>query len=128
MTEKSVTIVYEEPESLPSIPVGGAYGGPSPDGSTIVMHVYTEYISIPTVTEHPLDADGVADLSIGHQRVTRRGDVSRKVHATLVFSPEAAARVGKWLADKGRQAVAARQSAAGESKPKKKATKKKATK
>lgn len=134
MAEKFLSITYEEPESLPSIPVSGAYGGPSPDGSTIFVHVYTEYIPIPMVTEHPLDAEGVADFSIGTQRTTRRGDLTRKVQATLVFTPEVAARVGKWLAEKGNKALAMRESlpraAVRKSKSRKKSTrpKKKTTK
>ncbi|OGT95825.1 MAG: hypothetical protein A3I79_08405 [Gemmatimonadetes bacterium RIFCSPLOWO2_02_FULL_71_11] len=99
----TVSIVYEESEDRPSIPVGGAYGGPSPDGTLVVAHLYTEFGTIPAMEEHDQEEDGKVDLSKGHQ--IKRGDVTRKVLATLVLSPEVAERVGKWLVQKSKMAM-----------------------
>lgn len=106
MAEKkpgTLSVVYEELENRPSLPVGGAYGGPSPDGSTVVAHIYSEFGTIPAMEDLDVAEDGSVDTSKGHQ--IRRGDVTRKVLATLVMSPEVAIRVGKWLVGKGQASM-----------------------
>lgn len=102
----SFTIVYEEQEPRPTLPVSGAYGGYLPDGATIVVHVYTEFGTIPALSEHDVEEGGVVDLSKGN--LIKRGDVTRKVLATLVLSPEAAGAFGKWLMEKAQGALAIR--------------------
>ena len=93
---RSVSILWEEPDDRPTLPVSGAVGSPSPDGSLIVAHFYSEFSTIPAREDHDVSEDGTVDLSRGH-RITR-GDITRKVLATVVMSPAAAARIGKWLA------------------------------
>jgi len=102
----SFTIVYEEQEPRPTLPVSGAFGGPLHDGSLVVAHVYAEFGTIPALEEHDVQEGGVVDLSKGHQ--IKRGDLTRKVLATLVLSPEAAEAFGKWLADHAQKALAFR--------------------
>ena len=98
----SFTIVYEEQEPRPTLPVAGAYGGPNPDGSIVVAHVYTEFATLPALEEHEIQEGGVVDLTKGHQ--IKRGDLTRKVLATLVMSPQAAMVFGRWLMDKAQRA------------------------
>ena len=95
-TGKSLSILYEEPDERPTIPVSGAIGAPSPDGSLIIAHLYSEFATIPAREDHDIGEDGRVDLSKGH-RITR-GDVTRKVMATIVMSPKTAASLGQWLA------------------------------
>ena len=99
----SLTIVYEEQEPRPTLPVSGAYGGYLPDGATIVAHVYTEFGTIPAMSEHEIEEGGMVNLSKGN--LIKRGDVTRKVLATLVLSPESASIVGKWLVEKAQGAL-----------------------
>jgi hypothetical protein len=103
MAEKQpVSIVYEEQEGRPTIPVSGAYGGPSVDGALVFAHVYTEFGTIPAMEEHEADEAGIVDLSKGN--VIKRGDLTRKVLATLVLPPDAAIRLGQWLVSRGKDA------------------------
>jgi hypothetical protein len=102
MAEKkvqSVSFVYEEPPARPIIPVGGAYGGPSPDGFSVVAHVYSEFATIPAREDIEMAADSRVDPSKTTQ--IKRADATRPVHATLVLSPESAIRVGAWLMQQG---------------------------
>jgi len=99
----TLSIVYEEPENRPSIPVGGAYGGPSPDNSVVIAHVYSEFGTIPAMEDHDVEPDGTVHLAGGGHQI-KRGDVTRKILATLVMSPEVAIRVGNWLTGKGKLA------------------------
>lgn len=103
MAEKqSLSIVYEEQEQRPTIPVNGAFGGPSVDGTLVFAHIYSEFGTLPAMEEHEVEEGGLVDLSKGN--VIKRGDLTRKVLATLVLSPEAAMVVGKWLAERGEMA------------------------
>jgi len=107
MAEKTppgtLSIVYEEVENRPNIPVGGAFGGVSPDASMVVAHLYVEFSTIPAMSDHDIGTDGSIDLTKGHH--IKRGDVTRKVVATLVMSPEVAVGFGKWMVGYGQKAL-----------------------
>jgi len=98
-----VSVLYDEPTPRPCIPITGAIGGPSPDGSSVLAHVYLEYGTIPAREEHEMDAEGQVDLTKG-SRISR-GNVTRLVQATLSMSPEVAIRLGAWLEQHGRGAI-----------------------
>jgi hypothetical protein len=118
MAEKkkgSITIVYEEAPSRPIIPVGGAYGGPTPDGASVVAHVYAEYVTIPAIQEHQVDERGRVDLGVG--KPIKRADVTRLVQASLVLSPEASITIGNWLVEKGNNALQQRAKQREEQRP-----------
>jgi hypothetical protein len=100
-----LSIVYEEQDPLPTIAVGGAYGGPNLDGSLVFAHVYTEFNTIPSMEEKEIEEGKVNMGRTGS--VIRRGDITRKVLATLVLSADGAISVGEWLAAKGKAAKAA---------------------
>jgi hypothetical protein len=106
MAEKkgsSLDIVYEEVPNRPIIPVQGAFGGPSPEGFSVVAHVYAEFGTVPAREENELLAGSRVDPT--KATYIRRADTTRLVEATLVFSPEAAISMGKWLASHGRAAL-----------------------
>lgn len=103
---QSISIVYEDNDQRPTIPVNGAFGGPSVDGTLVFAHLYSEYVTVPAMEEHEADDKGRVDLHKGN--VIKRGDLTRKVLATLVLSPEAALGLGQWLASKGQQALQVR--------------------
>lgn len=102
----SISIVYLEAEGRPTITATGAYGGPSPDGSAVVAHLYTEFATVPSVEQHQVGEGGKIDLEKGEK--VRRGDITRDVQATLVLPPEAAARLGAFLQEKARLAIEGR--------------------
>ncbi len=106
MAEKkgqSLSFVYEEPSDRPVLPVQGAYGGPSPDGFSVLAHVYSEFATIPAREETPISEGQRADPS--KSTFIKRADATRLVLATLVLSPEAAIRIGAWLVKNGRAAM-----------------------
>ena len=102
----SLTIVYEEGQNKPMYAVTGAYGGTSPDGRMVIVHVYTDYGTLPSIEEHDVAEDGSVDLKKGH--TIRRADVTRQVQATLVMSPEAAIDLSKFLQERAKKAMVAR--------------------
>ena len=55
---ESLSIVYEEAPNKPTYAVTGAYGGTSPDGASVVVHLFTEFGTIPSIEEHNVQADG----------------------------------------------------------------------
>jgi hypothetical protein len=106
MAEKkgqSLSFVYEEPPDRPVLPVQGAYGGPSPDGFSVVTHVYSEFATIPAREETHISEGERFDPS--KSTFIKRADATRLVVATLVLSPEAAIRVGAWLVKNGELAM-----------------------
>jgi hypothetical protein len=103
---QSVTVAYREREGKPTIPVGGAYGGPSPDGANIVVHVYVEYGTVPTIITAQADAAGRVNVEQGE--AIKRSDGTREVLATLVLAPEVAASVGRFLIEKAEAALEVR--------------------
>lgn len=106
MAEKkgqSLSFVYEEPPDRPVLPVQGAYGGPSPDGFSVVAHIYSEFATVPAREEVGLSEESRRDPS--KTTYIRRADGTRLVLGTLVFTPEAAIRIGAWLVQNGKAAM-----------------------
>jgi hypothetical protein len=103
---KTFTIHYQERTDKPTIPVSGAYGGPSPDGNLVVAHVYVEQATLPSHVTHPVKGNRV-DLREGHE--IRRSEATREVQATLVLSPEAAIALGEFLMRHAGSAMAVRE-------------------
>ncbi len=102
----SISIVYEEVENRPTIVATGAYGGPAPDGSVVVAHLFTDFGTIPSIEEYEVTEGGLVNLETGNR--IKRGDVTRRVQATLVLSPESCIRLATFLQEKGRIALDAR--------------------
>lgn len=94
----SFSVVLQESDDRRTIPVSGAWGGPSPDGTTIVVHLYVEYPPAPSIMTGPVEAGGRVDLT--KAETVRRADVIREVLDTLVMTPSAARNVGQWLLEK----------------------------
>lgn len=99
--EASLSIVYEEQDPRPTIPVGGAIGGRSPDGSLVIAHLYMDSATLPALEEHVVQQGGLVDLSKGSR--IKRGDITRRILATLVLSPTTAMQFGQWLMEKAKE-------------------------
>jgi len=100
---KQVTFVYEKSEGKKTIAATGAIGGPTPDGRSVVSHFFVEHAAIPNYTTHDIGEGGRIDLSKGD--TVKRGDATREIQVTLITSPEEAINIGKWLVEKGEQAL-----------------------
>lgn len=101
-----VSVLYDEVPSRPFVPVGGAFGGPSPDGSSVVAHLYVESGTIPARESMVRDSEDKVDPSKATRIV--RGDITRSVQASLAMAPEVAIRLGNWLVTQGEAATAHR--------------------
>lgn len=104
------TIGFESLKDKPSYAVNGAWGGPTPDGSNVVAHVFLERYALPNYLTYDSEQDesGVRIDTNSEQRVAR-ADVTREVQATLVMTPESALRLSKWLEEKAAEGARVRQ-------------------
>lgn len=101
MAEKdsSLSIVYEELQNRPTLIVSGAIGGPTPDATLLVAHLYLDSPTLPALEEHKVDPAGFVDLSKGSR--IKRSDITRSVIGTMVLTPLVAVQLGQWLLDRG---------------------------
>ncbi len=98
-----LSVVFEKNDDANTFPVTGAWGGPTPDGDSLVVHLYTEYQSTPNSIKANVEDDGSVNISEG-QRITR-GDVTREIQGTMVLSPKQAISLGQWLVKHGQNAL-----------------------
>ena len=98
--KKSISIVYEKNKGAKTVPVNGAFGGPTPDNSGVTVHLYLEHSSVPVVTDLPI-INGKVQTGPGIEESVTRGNFTREVQATVFMSAESAITIGKWLIDKG---------------------------
>ncbi len=96
--QDSFSVVLQESDQRRTLPVGGAWGGPSPDGTTIVAHLYVEYPPAPSIMTGSVEEGGRIDMSKAER--VQRADVIREVVDTIVMTPAAARRLGEWLIQK----------------------------
>jgi hypothetical protein len=101
--KKTISFVFDKSNKALTIPVTGGWGGPSPDGTSVVAHLYVESHAVPSYLTSEIKEDQSVDPNTG-ERITR-GDVSREIQSTLVMSPETAISIGKWLMEKGELAL-----------------------
>lgn len=97
--KKEISFVYEKNRDSKTIPVNGAYGGPTPDNSGVVVHFYLEYSSIPHSTDIPI-APGQQTIDPRSGRNISRGDYTREIQSSIFLSAESAITIGKWLINK----------------------------
>ncbi|MHB8581050.1 MAG: hypothetical protein ACYDA4_14505 [Ignavibacteriaceae bacterium] len=97
---KEISFVYEKSKDAKTVPANGAYGGPTPDNSGVVIHFYLEYGSIPHSTDIPIEVgQTTADPKLG--RNITRGDFTREIQSSIFMSAESAITIGKWLITRG---------------------------
>lgn len=101
---KAVSVIYTEHPGKPTIPATGAYGGLTGDGGSVVLHLYTEYSSVPAAVRLEL-AEGKAP---NETSIAVKSDGVREIQATIVMSPEAAQSIGRFLIDKAKIAFEVR--------------------
>ena len=95
-TKKTVSAAYRESSSRVTVAATGAYGGPTADASSIVLHFYTDWLTIPSVVTYDVDKDGVATEG----QVLKQSDLTREVQASVVMSLDLAERVAALLQEK----------------------------
>lgn len=101
MAEKrnEVSFIYEKNKDARTLPANGAYGGPTPDNSGVVVHFYLEYASVPHSTDIPIPP-GEKKIDITAGRNISRGDFTREIQASIFLSAESAIVIGNWLLNK----------------------------
>lgn len=101
-SEKSFEVTFENVKEAPTYAMTGAWGGPTPDNSAVVTHIYVEHWPIPFQLQYEREGD-VVNLK-KESRVTR-SDLTRKVQATLVMPPEVALQFAHFLRQKATAAL-----------------------
>lgn len=66
-----------------------------------MVHLYTEYSTLPSTIEVPVEAGGKVNL-VGGKPIAR-SDVTREVQSSMVLSAEAAAAIGQFLIDQAKK-------------------------
>lgn len=94
----SIEVYYDRDDGTPVLAVGGAYGGLTPDGSSVIAHVYLEHGSVPSIQTMDIDESG--QIIDGSVEGVSRGNITRVIQATLVMSPTVALSLGAFLIDK----------------------------
>lgn len=98
-TQQKFTFVYEKASGKPTLPVTGAFGGPTGDGRAVVVHVFVEHVTVPSIVTHSVDEN--RNINLSELDSIKRGDVTREIQASLVMSPEHALDLGRFLLEKG---------------------------
>ena len=101
-----VSIHYDERANKPTLSISGVYGGPNPDGTSVVAHVFADWGMVPSISQIPVNKQGVGDLS--KEQTIKRGDINREIQATLIMPPEVALSIGGWLIQKAKAALDSR--------------------
>ena len=104
--KKKFSIVIERNKNAITVPVTGAWGGVSPDGSAIIAHFFIEYQTTPNSITFEIDEEGRGNPDLGH--AISRGDGTREIQATFMIPPERAISIGQWLIEKGTRALQTR--------------------
>jgi hypothetical protein len=97
---KNISIVTEKAKNAPTLPVTGAWGGPSPDGSNLVIHFFIEGAALPNIITVTPDENGIMNPDLGDK--ISRGDYFREIQATFVMTPHVAEAIGNWLIEKSK--------------------------
>jgi hypothetical protein len=96
----SISVVYEKNKDAKTVPANGAFGGPAPDNSGVIVHLYLEYGSVPHSTDFPI-VDGQVKMGPPYEESITRGNFTREVQTSVFMSAESAIAIGKWLIQKG---------------------------
>lgn len=100
------TIGFQQAANKPTIAVSGAWGGPSPDMSTIVAHLFVEHGALPSyLTYNREEDDEGSRLDMSSEQRVSRNDITREVQATIVLTPEVAISLANWLVEKAQIAL-----------------------
>jgi len=98
--KRSVSVIYEKAKNSDTVPITGAYGGPAPTGTGLVVHFFVEYPSIPNSTELEVE-DGKIINAKGGKNISR-GDITREIQFTSFMSAKTAITLGEFLIEKAR--------------------------
>ena len=98
-------IIGFETGKVPSYPVGGAYGGPTPDGTAVVAHFYIEYVATPYHLRYDKVKEGDTErVLLETEEKFASNDITRELQTTVFMTPEVAMTIGQWLVEKGQAA------------------------
>lgn len=95
--KQQFTAVYKERPDKPTVAVSGAWGGPSSDGSSVAIHLYTDWGSLPTLIRYERDGDKIKEVE-----VLRQSEITREVQVSLVMPASVADSVGKMMVAKAK--------------------------
>lgn len=95
--KEQITAVYTERPDKPTVAVSGAWGGPSSDGASVAIHLYTDWASLPSLIRYEKDGDTAKEVEI-----LRQSDVTREVQVSLMMPASVADSIGKMMVSKAK--------------------------
>jgi len=98
-----IRIAFEKSAHHVTIPVNGAWGGPSNEGRTLIAHLYTTGNTIPKYLKFEKEEAEEGRIDARKGQAIAESTVTREIQATLVLTPEAAISIGNWLVERGKQ-------------------------
>ena len=104
------TIGFEQASNKPTFAVGGAWGGPTHDGSAVIAHLYVEYGALPNYLRYDTEErEGKTHIIPDSEQRVTRNDRIREVQATIHMTPEIAIVLAQWLVEKAKIALSIRE-------------------
>lgn len=101
-----ITVVFEEADGRRTVSATGAFGGPAPNGNSIVANFYVEKPSTPHHIKHGISQvdEGRVSLEEPTGRVMR-GEITREIQTTMVMNPKDALEIGQWLVENAKKVL-----------------------
>ena len=97
MDEKKFVIVFKRAPDFKTYPAQVIFGGPTPDGSGIIMNFGVDHNPTPNYVEHPVSEDGKVDLG-KFEQIAQVGNIERELFGALYLSVDQARKTVEWLA------------------------------
>ena len=96
MEQQSIDIFYKKNEQFRSIPVGGVWGGLTPQGA-VYANFFIERQELPERIQITVNEGGVIKET---SRTPNKPTLVREVLIEAMMDPEVARTIGQWLIDK----------------------------
>jgi len=101
-----VVAVYKERPDKRTIAVSGAWGGPSPDGASVAVHLFTDWGTIPSMIRFVPEGGGLKE-----KEILRTSEITREIQVSLMMPPQVAQSVGKLMIEKAKIVLDAQEAA-----------------
>lgn len=93
--KEKVTIVFEKNKNHIMAPITGAWGGLTPDQSSILINLFCDQPTLPSYQNINIAEDKSLDME--HSENVARGDITREVFGTFTMSSKTARAIASWL-------------------------------
>ena len=107
---RKATYLYSRASDYKVVAATGVYGGPTPSGH-IRVEFFVDYASNPVKTVHAVTPEGRVGEELEREPTSR--SITREFQIGVVFTPDVAESLARWLQDKVAILRQAQEKAAG---------------